>query len=194
MARPHITAWRCLAVLTVLPVLALAGWWSVGGMVNLTPSFPYGFYMKTADTVERGALVTVCLPPSAATVQAHTDGYLRAGRCAGGWVPLIKRVAAVAGDHVEFTDAAVWVNGQPLPGSRRLQQDRRGHPMPVPPAGERRLVGDELLLMSEYNVNSFDARYFGVVTAETPATVVVPVLTWHASLQRRHSAALPPHH
>lgn len=188
MARGRLHAWRCLAVLALLPVLALAAWWGVGGLVNVTPSLPYGFYMKSGQSVERGSLAVFCLPGDALTLQARERGHLRAGHCPGGWMPLIKRVAAVAGDHVRFSDQAVFVNGHALANSGRIQRDLQGRSMPRPQRLDVVLAGEERLLMSDYNANSFDARYFGVIDGD--AAVVVPVLTWDASLQRRQPSTL----
>lgn len=188
MASARLHAWRWLALLVLLPVPALAAWWAVGGLVNVTPSFPYGFYMSSERVVERGTLASFCLPANTRTLQAYERGYLRAGHCPGGWMPLIKRVVAVAGDHVRFSDQAVFVNGHALPNSGRIAHDLQGRSMPRPQRLDVVLAGEERLLMSDYNANSFDARYFGVIDGD--AAVVVPVLTWDASLQRRQPSTL----
>ena len=73
-------------------------------------------------------------------------------------VPLVKRVAAAAGDEVCALGQEIFVNGQPA-AERRLF-DGVGHVMPMW-SGCVRLRGRQLFLLMDAPA-SFDGRYFGV--------------------------------
>ncbi|MCY1286851.1 conjugative transfer signal peptidase TraF [compost metagenome] len=123
---------------------------------NASDSVPIGWYrIDPADPLATGDLVLVQLPPDAMTLAAQR-GYLPAN------VPLLKSVAAVPPQHVCVQDDQMLVDDQVV--ARRLRQDRQGRALPAWRAC-RRLVGDELFLLSTANPESFDSRYFGPVSA-----------------------------
>lgn len=74
-------------------------------------------------------------------------------------VPLVKRVAAAAGDKVCALGRGVFVNGRKV--AERLAADGEGRPMPWW-HGCVRLRGQERLLLMTRSSASFDGRYFGV--------------------------------
>ena len=95
---------------------------SVGLRFNLTSSLPIGLYRVTRDspTLERGAIVLYCLPPTVADF-AHHRGYVpRGGHCPGGLTPIGKIVAALPGDTVVLTRDGVKVNSALQSHSRAL--------------------------------------------------------------------------
>lgn len=73
-------------------------------------------------------------------------------------VPLVKRVAAHAGDEVCALGTQVFVNGSPVAARRSV--DGRGRSMPAW-SGCVRLRGRQLFLLMD-NPASFDGRYFGL--------------------------------
>ena len=112
-----------------------------------------------------GSIVLASLPPDAAALAARR-GYLPAG------VPLLKRVGAVAPQHVCVFDALVWIDGVPVAAIRPA--DRLGRPLPSWPQC-RQLRPGELFLLSVTNPASFDSRYFGPVSASAVIGVAHPV-------------------
>ena len=76
-------------------------------------------------------------------------------------MPLIKRIAAVAGDDVCAFDGAIIVNGEIVARQRKV--DRAGRSLPRW-NGCRELVPGEFFLLTKAP-DSFDSRYFGPVTS-----------------------------
>ncbi len=79
--------------------------------------------------------MSVCLPQSPALNEAAERGYIPAGACPGGHEPLVKPVAAMAGDRVTVTALGIAVNGEPIAHSAPLDEDSAGRPLRPVPAG-----------------------------------------------------------
>lgn len=121
---------------------------------NASASVAVGLYRVVSGAPERGDFVLVRLPKSIEKLAAMR-GYLPAG------VPLIKRIAAVAGDDVCAFDGAIIVNGEIVARQRKV--DRAGRSLPR--WNEcRELVQGEFFLLGDAP-DSFDSRYFGPVTS-----------------------------
>ena len=133
---------------------------------NPSDSVPIGWYrIGSSDALHVGAIVLTTLPPDVAALAAQR-GYLPAR------VPLLKRVGAVAPQHVCVFDALVWIDGVPV--AAVLAADRLGRPLPSWPHC-RRLEAGELFLLSSTNPVSFDSRYFGPVRAAAVIGVAHPL-------------------
>lgn len=135
-----------------------------GGLrINLTPSYPLGLWHIAPLTrgVVVGDLVFVCPPRTPAFEIALQRGYLRRGLCPGWMSPLIKTVAAVAGQRVDI-GASVTVDGIPLAHSRVRPVDGEGRALASAASGV--VPAGQLFLTSEF-AGSYDSRYFGPVPA-----------------------------
>ncbi len=169
---------------------------SLGLYFNTSDSLPYGLYQATyrsdlkvgffgleaQGTVQplvltRGDLVLVCLPPSVAAV-ARERNYVNSGKCAANTAPVGKHIVAQAGDLVAVDAMGVVVNGQLLPQSAPVAQDASGALMPRPqvPLPYQLRAGEYWVLNAK--ANSFDSRYFGVVTATEVIATLQPLLTF----------------
>ena len=121
---------------------------------NASASAPIGLYRVTPDTaIESGDMVIARVPDSWRMIAAQRR-YIPAN------VPLVKRVAAAAGDEVCALGQEVFVNGRRV-AERRLA-DAAGRPMPSW-SGCVRLRGRQLFLLMADSPLSFDGRYFGVI-------------------------------
>ena len=122
---------------------------------NASASSPIGLYaVGPAWDLSQGDMA-VAWAPSGARRLAAARHYLPFD------VPLVKRVAGVAGACVCATGSLVLVNGRPV-GLRRAL-DPTGRKLPRW-SGCKRLGPGDLFLLSP-NWDAFDGRYFGVTRA-----------------------------
>lgn len=120
---------------------------------NVSPSAPVGLYSVLPDAqIEAGDMVIARLPERYRMVAA-TRRYLPVH------VPLVKHVAAAAGDEVCAVHSDIFVNGIPV-ATRRIA-DAEARPLPWW-QGCVRLRSHQLFLLIAGNSASFDGRYFGV--------------------------------
>jgi conjugative transfer signal peptidase TraF len=119
---------------------------------NASASAPIGLYaVSPGGLAERGDMVIARVPERFRRLAA-TRRYLPMN------VPLVKRVAASAGDEVCALGQEIFVNGR-WTTERRLA-DGAGRAMPMW-SGCVRLRGRQLFLLMDAPA-SFDGRYFGV--------------------------------
>ena len=119
---------------------------------NASASAPIGFYRLRGDAPVRRRDMVIAWTPEPARSLAARRHYLPAN------VPLVKRVAAVAGDRVCALGKLISINGKAV--AIRRKSDAAGRPMPWL-SGCRVLRHDEYFLLMD-NPLSFDGRYFGV--------------------------------
>lgn len=157
-------------------LLCLVTAYVFGYRVNLTASYPLGIYqLDTKAVASKGELVLFCPPETAAIRTAVDRGYIDFGTCAGGYQPLMKKVAAEAGDTVSM-DGFVRINGYDWPSGKIPSKDSAGRPMTKWTGGT--IDKGAVLTLSDYEPYSFDGRYFGPVSISTIQGVMRPVWTW----------------
>ncbi len=156
--------------------IGAAGAAAIGVRWNVSASVSPGLYLERARPLERGDLVAVCLPEDVGG-WARGRGYLRRGDCPGEAARLGKWIAAVEGDRVEVKDRGVAVNGRWLEGTRRVDRDSSGRPVPLVPEGEVVLGPGEVWLHSGRRARSFDSRVFGPVDVAQVRGVLEPLWT-----------------
>lgn len=156
-------------------VLIISG--SIGGLrINTTPSEPLGLWRIAAldRPVQAGDMVFVCPPQTDAISDGVRRGYLRSGLCPGGFGPLIKTVAAVAGARVEVA-GGVTIDGRQIAGSNLVSRDGRGRPLHPYEGGT---VPAGFLFLHSPFLGSWDSRYFGPVPASGVLGLAKQVLTY----------------
>jgi conjugative transfer signal peptidase TraF len=144
--------------------LAMGSSYAAGLRWNTTPSMPMGLWRveTLAAPIQRGDIVTLCLPPAAANL-GRDRGYLTGGECPGDVEMLIKPVVAVDGDTVVVSDAGVSVNGTLLADSKPQPRDEAGRPVSAADQGLYRVGADEVWVISGHDLRSYDSRYYGAV-------------------------------
>lgn len=141
-----------LAVAVIVAVSAtLAAPPSLRLVWNISASAPMGLYAVTPGVALAPGEMVIARTPLPKRRLAAVRRYLPQN------VPLVKRVAAVAGQEVCALGAFVYVDGRPV--AVRRPADGRGRRMPWW-RGCVRLAGGAVLLLMERS-DSFDGRYFG---------------------------------
>lgn len=170
---------RAIAVAIVGLPMAFGAFYVAGLRLNITASIPLGIYrtVPSAGPVV-GDLVLACPLDSPVFVQAKARGYLGAGPCQNGMSPLMKRLEAIGGDLVAFTDSGVIVNGELVPNSEPLVVDQGGRPLPALRSRQAPVPSGQALLMGIDSPKSFDGRYYGLIPATQIQAVIRPIVTW----------------
>ncbi|WP_287180114.1 signal peptidase I, partial [Mesorhizobium sp.] len=134
---------------------------------NASASAPVGLYRIGFAATARGDLVLARMPQAVAELAAERR-YLPRN------VPLVKRLAALPGEHVCAFNEVVIIGGEIV--ARRLKTDGQGRPLPW--WNECRKLGrDEVFLLGGNASGSFDSRYFGPVPIENIIGRLVPLWT-----------------
>ena len=137
---------------------------------NATSSAPRGFYRVENRLPSRGEIALV-QPPPLVELMIVNRGFLPPA------VPLLKQVAAAAGDEIcrsEQPVGVVSVNGKVV--AETFQTDRSGRALPSW-QGCMRLIDGEYFLLQPHPL-SFDSRYFGPVLRCDIVGVARPLWTW----------------
>jgi conjugative transfer signal peptidase TraF len=118
---------------------------------NVSASAPVGLYrVRANEPVKKGDMV-IAWTPKVARRLAAARRYVPLN------VPLVKRVAARAGDRVCAVGKTIGINGRRV--ALRLKTDAAGRPMPWWFGCRKLRTGEYFLLMGR--PDSFDGRYFG---------------------------------
>jgi len=171
-------AWFFTTYLAALGILATVNIHPAPRWVwNETASVPVGLYrIQPMFPVRVGDIVALRLPEREATLLA-TRGYLPFG------VPLLKPVAALAGQSVCRNGPHVTIDGKAVGDAKSV--DHRGRKLPVW-QGCQHLGAGQVFAMNAAVPTSLDGRYFGVLSMDTVIGRAVPV---HV---RTGTAELPP--
>nr|WP_315380741.1 S26 family signal peptidase [uncultured Sphingomonas sp.] len=151
---PRRLGWRAAAIGlgTSLLVLTIAVPPSPRLVWNASASAPIGLYaVHPGASIHAGDMVVARLPERWRMLAARRR-YLPAN------VPLVKQVAAVAGDQVCAVGAHVRVNGRRV--AERRSADAAGRPLPWW-HGCFLLRQGQFFLLMRGSPASFDGRYFG---------------------------------
>lgn len=131
---------------------------------NASASVPIGLYFAASPALHIGDYVLV-RPTSSMQVLAEGRGYIGAG------VPLLKRVAAIAGDRVCRRGRVVWIAGRRA--FIALASDTEGRRLPVW-KGCHQLRDGQVFVLGAHPA-SFDSRYFGPLHTSQVVGTAIPI-------------------
>lgn len=132
-------------------------------LYNDTASMPVGFYLRSNDETALGSIVTV-------RVHQLAHDYALA-RGAGPDFRLLKRIAATGGNVVCGDGDQITIDGEVRASRRTL--DSNGGPLPTW-SGCRELSEGQYLVLGD-SADSFDSRYFGIVSTANIEGVWRPI-------------------
>ena len=137
-------------------------------MWNGSASAPIGLYaLRSPLPIQLGDLVAV-RPPAVLARYMAARGYLPDN------VAMLKFVAAVRAQIVCRHDAVVTIDGRAVAAT--LNKDHAGRLLPVW-HGCHTLGPDEIFLLNALRTDSFDGRYFGVLSLESITARAEPLWT-----------------
>ncbi len=150
------------------PAMTPAVRWPKFLLWNVSASAPIGLYLlRPAEPLHLQELVAAIPPTLLARVMA-ARGYLPLG------VPLLKHIAALPGQTVCRSGHTITIDGTAM--ATALMRDTKGRPLPVW-QGCRRLRPGEIFLLNRGVSDSFDGRYFGLLSAAAVTARAVPLWT-----------------
>lgn len=149
-----------IIVLTTINLIVLVSVFQLLGLrFNVSDSYPLGLYRVTQGEIRKNDLVQSCLPEKAASLMIERDYVHTVGACKG-YPPVLKKVAAVAGDRVDIGEN-ISINGNPIPNTTILNVDEQGKRLVS--ASSTTIEDGHVWLLSTYTDISYDSRYYGSV-------------------------------
>jgi len=155
-----------------LAVLALSARYT-GFTVNVSASMPYWIWREASSLpVERGRVVSFCPTLNQTQQEANSASWLSKADCLDGLMPVLKFIAAVAGDKVLVSAEGISVNGELLQNSSRDNSALLRNGLVL--EGSYSVETGQLWLVSSYNSSSLDSRYYGPITSSQVKGVYCP--------------------
>lgn len=146
-----------------------------GVIINLTPSLPYGFYIRVNSKISTGDYVAFCLPPEYQKIGLERK-YLEAGSTCNGSVPLVKKIIALPYQHVTLADSFIAIDDKKLQ-FKTIKFDSLNRPLDSYPRGSYRLNCYWMIGSNDY-LHSWDSRYWGCIASDRILYKIKPLLTW----------------
>ena len=144
---------------------------ALGARIAVGGSLPSGVYLPASGAVRRGDIAEACLP-AAIAAYARKHELLWAGDCPTGQAPVLKIVAAVAGDEVNVAADGIRVNHRLFPMSAILATDD-GLRVRV---GSSRVAAGCVWLLG-WHPRSWDSRFFGPIPVSALRGRMIPTFT-----------------
>jgi conjugative transfer signal peptidase TraF len=172
-----LRAWLGIGLFAALVFCAHAA----GFRINESSSLPIGIWRVSAAErdLQRGDIVSFCPPDTPVFREARERGYVGKGLCEGGYEPLLKPIAAIAGDRLSQTEEGISINGRLIANSKSVGHDSFSRPLPSLGARDVIVARNEIWVISSYNPLSFDSRYFGPVPVSSIEGLSHPLFVFH---------------
>ncbi len=145
-------------------------------IINITPSLPYGIYIKSKDkNIKIGDYVSFCLNEKFKQI-GLSRGYLEQGKACNGSIPLIKKVIAIPYDKVTLSKSQITISDKILNYST-AQYDSLNRKLDTYPEGS--YIDNCYWLIGDYDIShSWDSRYWGCIPPQQIINKIKPLITW----------------
>lgn len=143
---------------------------------NITPSLPLGYYLTFPWEINRGTYI-ICLDDSKKEyleVMAQL-GLQPNNQCKNGYLSIMKTIVGIPGDLVEITENGVSINSVIIPNSKAMKKYHSLSLLPIESGYQHTLSHDEYWVQGSIR-NSYDSRYFGVITKDEIKNKAVMIL------------------
>ena len=149
-----------------------------GYILNNTSSFPIGIYqVKKQKKYQRGDLVSFCAPLNETVKKLVSYGFAPANtNCDNSTPVLLKKIVALEGDKIEIQNNAVYINHILQPKSKIYLVGRMGNTLEKQLS--QNIKANMFWAMSDYNIHSYDSRYYGQVPLTNIIGKAHPILIW----------------
>jgi len=162
-----------LLFLIIIPYFLISTsliFYAFGVRINVSTSFPLGFYSLEEGEPSRGDLVFIKPPENAVVEWGRKTGAISRPM-------MLKRIYAMGGDSVEISMEGIRINGRLIGKSKVIEELPDGTPIPsVAQSGV--IPQNRVWVMSEHSELSFDSRYFGAVPSENILAKARPLWVW----------------
>ena len=146
----------------------------LGIQINVSRSMPYYLWRETSRLpIERGSVVSFCPTLDQTQQAANSASWLSKAACPAGVMPVLKPIAAVAGDQVLVRDEGITVNGVFLENSSRHNDSSLRSEIVA--EGSYRVETGQVWLVSTFHPSSLDSRYYGPVVINQIGGVFCPM-------------------
>ena len=144
-------------------------------IINITPSLPYGIYIKSKDKIIVGDYVSFCLNDEYRSLGLARN-YLEPGKACNGSTALIKKVIALPYDKITLGESQIIVSGKTLNYST-AHFDSQHRKLESYPHGT--YTENCYWLIGDYDIShSWDSRYWGCIPPKQIITKIKPLFTW----------------
>jgi conjugative transfer signal peptidase TraF len=138
---------------------------------NDTNSMPIGLYSTVL--ADKYKYVAVCLPQQTVETAIRAGIEIAAGECPDGHRPILKRLYRASAEHpIEFSERGFRVDARLLSNTAPKEKSNKGVSLHHFAFGS---YTQGLWVISDYNANSFDSRYFGPIRQEEIRYYAAPV-------------------
>lgn len=170
---------KIIPAIIIIFIIILSVGYATGIRINFTTSFPRGLYyskkIKSGNLNDyRDKLVGFCPDPANPVIHRAEEWHITtSGFCPGGTMPFVKKLVGLPGDTITVDTTGVRVNGQPIKNSRLKFKNFE---LLIHPGYHQTLKPGEYWVMSDYNPNSLDSRYFGPVKRPVITRTASPLI------------------
>jgi conjugative transfer signal peptidase TraF len=141
-------------------------------ILNGTDSVPVGLYKRAPN----GAYAVFCLPIGTARIAIAAGLQIPSGPCPGEIQELIKPLVRASQAHpLVYEPTGFTVDGRLLPNTAPKRTSRTGHALEHFPFGT---YTSGWWPVSSFSRDSFDARYYGPISADQIRFYASPIWTW----------------